>query len=563
MILCSLACAVCGTPPETRVGPFLAALFSELQFPDTTPVLSWAATAIRHGLNTAGELASAAAAAQSTSAWERFISVETLVAVGIPAGAVATVLAGLHAKLREVHTGPSSSAEAAEQSDGAEIQPPPKRPRTCDRETREQVLPNELTALGTVLQRLRKTISEYEHCLGRVAARAGGYEKWKQRKVTWKYWNYCELMHLRQLEAVAAALQEADGAFLPMRELFQIAWLIHPEGAHVRKRSAAMYSDFFAAWILRNLAPAVQDYRHQRGVAGQHHGQHYFYMCPTSASSATNLKASYTTLLQSAEARSVEARLHALPVKEYMALLPSHATQRVLRSLLAHICESKSFLNGKFGFCLASLERSKSRVDLALGLSAKFEQMGTVRSDRTVRGQRSLYLQSVQEAKFAALADEHAGGWTSIDERCAAAGISLKGLIDKCSIELGEFDYEHCAGAVLSGTPMDGGSAAVGRDRASDSMSTQMLRSENATWANLCKLVNLKLGKVDATLHIAESTMRRRCFARYQRSREGLRHAQGDDAAQVGSHKISSQGDAWNIDMHASHVQVVAHVAYY
>ena len=139
----------------------------------------------------------------------------------------------------------------------------------------------------------------------------------------------------------------------------------------------------------------------------------------------------------------------------------------------------------------------------------------------------------------------------------------MKGLIDKCSIELGEFDYEHCAGAVLSGTPMDGGSAAVGRDRASDSMSTQMLRSENATWANLCKLVNLKLGKVDATLHIAESTMRRRCFARYQRSREGLRHAQGDDAAQVGSHKISSQGDAWNIDMHASHVQVVAHVAYY
>ena len=264
MILCSLACAVCGTPPETRVGPFLAALFSELQFPDTTPVLSWAATAIRHGLNTAGELASAAAAAQSTSAWERFISVETLVAVGIPAGAVATVLAGLHAKLREVHTGPSSSAEAAEQSDGAEIQPPPKRPRTCDRETREQVLPNELTALGTVLQRLRKTISEYEHCLGRVAARAGGYEKWKQRKVTWKYWNYCELMHLRQLEAVAAALQEADGAFLPMSQLFQIAWLIHPEGRHVRQRSAAMYSDYFAAWILRNLAPAVQDYRHQR-----------------------------------------------------------------------------------------------------------------------------------------------------------------------------------------------------------------------------------------------------------------------------------------------------------
>jgi len=554
MILCSLACAVCGTPPETRVGPFLAALFSELQFPDTMPALSWAATAIRHGLNTAGELASAAAAAQSTS-WERFIAFETLVAVGIPAGAVATVLAGLRAKLCEVQTGPSS-AEAAEQSDGAEIQPPPKRPRTCDREMREQVLPNELTALGTLLQRLRRTISEYEHCLGKVAAGAGGYEKWKQRRVTWTYWNYCELMHLRQLEAVAVALQEADGAFLPMRRLFEIAWLIHPEGSHVRRRTGQMYSDFFAPWILRNLAPAVQDYRHQKGVAGHHHGQHYFYMCPTSASSATNLKASYATLLEGAEARSVEARLHSLPVKDYLGLLPSHATQRVLRSLLAHICESKSFLHSKFGFSVASLERSKSSVDLALGLSAKLEQIGSVRSDLTVRGQRSVYLQSVKEAKLAALADEHAGGWTSINERCAAAGIILKDVIEESANELGEFDYEHCAGAVLSGTPMDGGSTAVGPDRASRIMSTQMLRSENATWANLNKLVNLKLGKVGATLHLADSTMRLACVARYQRSRDGLRHAQGDDAAQVGSHKISSQSDSWHIDMHASHAQV-------
>jgi hypothetical protein len=103
---------------------------------------------------------------------------------------------------------------------------------------------------------------------------------------------------------------------------------------------------------------------------------------------------------------------------------------------------------------------------------------------------------------------------------------------------------------------MDGGSAAVGTDRASKSMSTHMLRSENATWANLNKLVNLKLGKVGATLHLAESTMRLACVARYQRSRDGLRHAQGDDAAQVGSHKISSQSDSWHIDMHASHAQV-------
>ena len=70
---------------------------------------------------------------------------------------------------------------------------------------------------------------------------------------------------------------------------------------------------------------------------------------------------------------------------------------------------------------------------------------------------------------------------------------------------------------------------------------------------NLNKLVNLK---ADPSLNISEKTMRLACVARYQRSREGRRHASGDDAAQVGSHKISSKSDAWNIDMHASHTMV-------
>ena len=50
---------------------------------------------------------------------------------------------------------------------------------------------------------------------------------------------------------------------------------------------------------------------------------------------------------------------------------------------------------------------------------------------------------------------------------------------------------------MLSGKGLDGSApSAVGRDRGSRNTSTQTLRSENATWTNLTKLVNVKLSKV-------------------------------------------------------------------
>ena len=102
LILCWYAPVVCGTRPETRVGPFLAALFTELEIPDTMPALTWAAVAMRHGLHTAGDLASAALADHSAS-WDAFTAFEVLVTLGVPAGAVATLLTELREKLRGVH----------------------------------------------------------------------------------------------------------------------------------------------------------------------------------------------------------------------------------------------------------------------------------------------------------------------------------------------------------------------------------------------------------------------------------------------------------------------------
>ena len=501
----------------TRVGVFLAGMFAEMDIHETMPALSWAGVAIRLGLGTVGDLLDALD--RAVSEWAEFTSEATLISVGVPLAAVATVNVVLLIKLRALSSNPvlvvlnpNPNALLVNDTDAPEPavalrhlnqapEPAPKRVRTArQRVTRDEVLPRELTDLRTVLARLRMTIAQYEHCMRKQQAQAAGFthaHNWKARHITWKYWNYCDLVHLQQLDAIATLLLERDGEFATMTELFLLAWRIDTQGTHVRTRSGQTYSDKFAPWVLRNLGPAVQDYLHQKGVAGHHHGVRYFYMCPTTATSARNLRASYSTLVARAEANTAESRLRTLPVRDYMALLPNQATQRVMRSLLASVCESKTFLRSTFGFNPSSLERAKSKVGLALALSAKFEQMATVRSDLTVKGQHTAFLKSVKEARLEALADEHAGDKMPIAERCAAAGVDLPKLIEECAGELGQFDYDHCEEAVLSGKGLDGSApSAVGRDRGSRNTSTQTLRSENATWTNLTKLVNVKLSKV-------------------------------------------------------------------
>ena len=496
----------------TRVGVFLAGMFAEMDVHETMPALSWASVAIRLGLTTVGDLLDALGRAGSE--WADFTSEATLLSAGVPLAAAATVNVVLLLKLRALsnnpvpvvtnpNPNPNSNPFLVNDTAAPEPAPAAKRARTAHRVTRDEVLPKELTDLAAVLARLRMTIAEYEFCMRKQQAGAGGFTRachWKARRITWKYWNYCELVHLRQLEAIATLLLERDGEFVQMTELFLVAWRIDTQGAHVRTRSGQTYSDLFAPWVRRNLGPAVQDYLHRKGVAGHHHGERYFYMCPTTTTSARNLKASYSALVAHAEANTIESRLRTLPVKDYMALLPNQATQRVMRSLLASVCESKTFLKSTFGFNPSSLERAKSKVGLALGLSAKFELMATVRSDLTVNGQHTTFLKSVKEMRFKALADEHAGGKTPIAERCAAAGVDLPKLIEECAGELGQFDYDHCEEAVLSGKGLDGSAPlAVGRDRGSRNTSTQTLRSENATWENVTRLVNAKLSKVPVT----------------------------------------------------------------
>lgn len=62
--------------------------------------------------------------------------------------------------------------------------------------------------------------------------------------------------------------------------------------------------------------------------------------------------------------------------------------------------------------------------------------------------------------------------------------------------------------------------------------------------------------RVTPKLHLSTTSLRLQCVAKYSRSREGYRHAQGTNAANVGCHKVSAATEEFHIDMHAGHAQV-------
>ena len=221
----------------TRVGVFLAGMFAEMDVHETMPALSWAGVAIRLRLTTVGDLLDALDRAGSE--WADFTSEAMLLSVGVPLVAAATVNVVLLFKLRALRSNPNpflvNDTEA----------PAAKRVRTAHhRVMRDEVLPKELTDLAAVLARLRMTIAQYEFCMRKQQARAGGFvhaRNWKARHITWKYWNYCELVHLRQLEAIATLLLERDGEFVKMAELFLVAWRIGTQGARTSARAQARH----------------------------------------------------------------------------------------------------------------------------------------------------------------------------------------------------------------------------------------------------------------------------------------------------------------------------------
>lgn len=442
----------------------------------------------------------------------------------------------------------------------ATTRPAPSAKRRRPRGQREHVLPEELCDLAVVSTRLTKTVELYDRCAKLEKAKAPGYSSsynWKKRKIPdgYKYWNMLDSPALRQLQACAIILLEANGSFVAQVDLFRAARQIDPTLAHVQKASQHDYSPRFRPWLMHYLYPAVQEFVHERGVAGHKQTRISFYMCPNGAASARNVKASFQGLLVAADERDVCNRLRAVPVQQYMELLPDHASQRVLRSLLLEVSGSTSFLNGAFGFNVGSLHRARQRVDLALLHSAQCEmQAQSVRSDLTVAGQHTLYLQSVREARAMYLEDKHSGGVVSKVEQCEAAGLNLKAIIEEAADELGEFSFEEvCARAEEGGT-------AVGSARISDARGSHgeeaAERSQNCTWENLTSIVVTKVQLTLADFRMDERTLRCYCVAQRSSTAEAARHVDASQAARVKAQKPKSSREEWNIDMHESSAEV-------
>ena len=101
-------------------------------------------------------------------------------------------------------------------------------------------------------------------------------------------------------------INDADGAFVPMKEALLAARAI-AVGRNVR----ADYSDNegsadFRRWVLHNLSPAVQDFKH-------HHGNQtvgvFFYKFATSTATADQMKASYQAVCDELDGRSLRRKV--------------------------------------------------------------------------------------------------------------------------------------------------------------------------------------------------------------------------------------------------------------
>ena len=423
------------------------------------------------------------------------------------------------------------------------------------RATREYVLENSMTDLARVEAMLKTTIEEVAVAFDRQAAKCPGYDcakHWKERTgLSHSPWNYCKASHLDQLLAIVQRLRHANGAFVPLPEIRAIAYAIDPEAGHVKSSDAS--SARFRAWVLRYLHPAVQYYKHEQGATGHVQSRVYFYACPVTASAAANVRDSFDSIVRGMEERTVETRLARIPVREYLGHLPSRATQRVLRSLLAALNLSSNFAENRLGLSALSLCRAKSKMDLALLMSCELERKSyEVRSDMTAERQHRRRLVSVCELRAEQLHDEHAGGVTEKAEQCRQAGLRLKQLIEDAAEKLGEYNYDEALASAISGSADVGGSAPVSKRRDSE----VQLRSENATWGNIAEIVKARVRQHDPSFTISEAQVRVSCIPRAPNTREGRRHAAGSAAAQVSCSKLTAMDEEWNVDGHECNADV-------
>ena len=195
--------------------------------------------------------------------------------------------------------------------------------------------------------------------------------------------------------------------------------------------------------------------------------------------------------------------------------------------------------------------RATERVSLALFLTGEFERRAQeafgVPSNYTIEGGASKLRRNIEQEQLEALADEYAGGRSSLLDTATDVGVDLGKEIEAAAKQLSSLDYGE-----------NGDGLAVNDKR----NSTGLLRS--CTYASIADAIQTKIraaGKLcqDAAATAAESivvtanAIKLYCMPVCASSREGRKH---NVQAQISSHKLEAASETFNIDAHSSCAKV-------
>lgn len=432
---------------------------------------------------------------------------------------------------------------AADMATPAVLNAPPAHPSATKTAGYEGLLlPETQMDLCAVRKMLVKTLANWKR-----------YERvsnFKRLKNPHHFWNAYQPVHLQQLLAISDALIEANGKFVPQRNLLQVARRVNATTAPVLAIHRDGGAPRFARWVSHCLTPAAGHYLFERGTDGHAQTRGFFYAAPTNAGQTHNMLESVRELQHKLNGDSVATRLRTINVGNAMALLPNRRYQRVLRALVSDIMGSKSFLKGTYGWSAAGIDCACEKVSVAMAASVAFAERDslTVPSNLTIEGADAKRKQAIQDVIDDALSDEHAGGQESLEAVCIRLGLSLGTLMEEAAAKVGGFSYDNDEGTALA--------AGQRRD------SSDAIRDAKATWGNIAKAVLVEINRVETeqglpvdvrTKTVDESSMRHYTAARCVRSLQAARH---NPLAAISTKKLTSASEAFNIDGQSSNAFV-------
>jgi hypothetical protein len=245
---------------------------------------------------------------------------------------------------------------------------------------------------------------------------------------------------------------------------------------------------------------------------------------------------------------SAKAAVRQLDVSGVMKFLPEASAKKVVRALLKQMSGSSTLLQKEFGITMAATASAVRKVNLALAMSAEFEQRSlSVSSTLTNEGQTRQQKRDYDGFVRDVLKDEHGGGRVSLLDKCLELDIDLKTLIEESTAEQDSLDY----------TDQGVGASAVNKQR-SDARSAGVILRQNG-WENIAARVEAHVQAVQQKkgnsppFTVSTTCVRRYCFARHAGS-AWAKECSG--FAEVNHGRVTSKAHGFNIDGHHTHAGV-------